>query len=856
MALETGNYVNDLVITNPAASDNVSAGDDHLRLLKKIIKQSFPSVDAAVNAIHTSASAPATSISAGLLWFDTTNNLLKLRNEANDNWITLAVSVATDNSVDVNAGTIDGAVIGGSATAAGTFAALEGTTVKATTSLTLDTGVDVVFEGATADAYETTVTVTDPTADRTITLPNATDTLVGKATTDTLTNKTMSGSSNTFSAIPNSGLADMAANTVKVRDANSSGAPSDVAVTDTQILIGDGTGFTAAALSGDASMTNAGVVTVDSIQGTAVSSTSPTNDQYMKYSSTSSEWQMVSIVGTDKLTTKGDLLAYNTVDSETRFGIGTNDYVLTADSTATNGFDWKAASVADGTVTNAKLSDMASNTIKVRDASSSGVPSDKAVADTQIIIGDGTGFTAASLSGDVTMTNAGAVTIATDAVDIPMLSATGTASATTYLRGDNAWSTIETGTSWQSVQTTGFTAVAGNGYPCNTTSGAFTVTLPASASVGDTIELVDYAGTWDTNILTLDPQSLNLKGATTDLSLAYERQGVRIVYVDATQGWVVASGANESNPAAQAPAYMSATGPDTAAGVTDGDYKYHIFTATKTGSNGFAVSSVGNAAGSNSVEYLVIAGGAGGGGYYYAGGGGAGGFRNSCVGDTLSGRSSSLESKLGVSVQNYNVTIGAGGAAQTTTLTYGNAGSDSVFSTITSTGGGSGQAGSGAPTSGADGGCGGGGTGSGWDTSGAGGGNGTVGQGGDGGAASEGHGGGGGGAKENGADATGSNSASGSGGDGGDGLPSVISGSTVTRGGGGGGGAYSTSDMRGDGGAGGGGNGGGGSGQGAASAGTVNTGSGGGGGNHTNSSSEDGAAGGSGIVVIRYKFQN
>jgi len=101
---------------------------------------------------------------------------------------------------------------------------------------------------------------------------------------------------------------------------------------------------------------------------------------------------------------------------------------------------------------------------------------------------------------------------------------------------DAAWSTLVTGTSWQAVQTAAFTAIGGNGYPCNTTSSAFTVTLPASASVGDTIELVDYAGTWDTNILTLDPQSLNLKGATTDLSLAYERQGVRIVYVDATQG--------------------------------------------------------------------------------------------------------------------------------------------------------------------------------------------------------------------------------------------------------------------------------------------------------------------------------
>ena len=59
-----------------------------------------------------------------------------------------------------------------------------------------------------------------------------------------------------------SGVADMAANTVKVRDAGTSGAPSDKEVTNTQILIGDGTGFTAAALSGDVLMTNAGAVTI------------------------------------------------------------------------------------------------------------------------------------------------------------------------------------------------------------------------------------------------------------------------------------------------------------------------------------------------------------------------------------------------------------------------------------------------------------------------------------------------------------------------------------------------------------------------------------------------------------------
>jgi hypothetical protein len=162
--------------------------------------------------------------------------------------------------------------------------------------------------------------------------------------------------------VANAELGDMAANTVKVRDANSSGVPSDKALATTEILIGDGTGFTAAALSGDATMTNAGAVTVAKIQGTAVTSTAPSNDQYMKYSSTASEWQMVSIVGTDKLTTKGDLLVYNTVDSETRLPVGTTDYAVIADPSATNGLAWKqiaTATIADDAVTAAKIADTA-----------------------------------------------------------------------------------------------------------------------------------------------------------------------------------------------------------------------------------------------------------------------------------------------------------------------------------------------------------------------------------------------------------------------------------------------------------------------------------------------------------------
>ena len=74
-----------------------------------------------------------------------------------------------------------------------TSVSITGQTKKITVSSLFNLPVDtnVVFEGSTANAYETTLTVTDPTADRTVTLPNATDTLVGLATTDTLTNKTL-----------------------------------------------------------------------------------------------------------------------------------------------------------------------------------------------------------------------------------------------------------------------------------------------------------------------------------------------------------------------------------------------------------------------------------------------------------------------------------------------------------------------------------------------------------------------------------------------------------------------------------------------------------------------------------------
>jgi len=95
------------------------------------------------------------------------------------------------------------------------------------------------------------------------------------------------------------------------------------------------------------------------------------------------------------------------------------------------------------------------------------------------------------------------------------------------------------GASWQAVKTTGFTAVAGEGYFINTTSGAITMTLPASPSLGDFVSVIDYAGTFDTNNLTVGRNSQPIQGSAADLVVATERAGFTLVYTDGTQGWLL-----------------------------------------------------------------------------------------------------------------------------------------------------------------------------------------------------------------------------------------------------------------------------------------------------------------------------
>ena len=138
----------------------------------------------------------------------------------------------------------------------------------------------------------------------------------------------------------------------------------------------------------------------------------------------------------------------------------------------------------------------------------------------------------------------------------------------------NVTTLVTEGIDWQSTVKTGdFTAVSGEGYFVNTTSGAITATLPASPSAGAIVAFKDYAATFATNNLTVGRNSSNIQGNANDSLLSTNRASVVLVYVDATKGWLYVQ---ESNVSDFGPSYISATGGTI---TTSGDYKIHTFTS-------------------------------------------------------------------------------------------------------------------------------------------------------------------------------------------------------------------------------------------------------------------------------------
>ena len=126
---------------------------------------------------------------------------------------------------------------------------------------------------------------------------------------------------------------------------------------------------------------------------------------------------------------------------------------------------------------------------------------------------------------------------------------TGNVTAGTFLKVDSVSGSGATGVgqlsfgsagiSWQAVKTSNFTAAAGEGYFINTTSGAIEMDLPAG-SIGDEISFIDYAGTFDSNALTIDQNGTEkIAGSTDPLTVSTERAANTLVYVDSTQGWLL-----------------------------------------------------------------------------------------------------------------------------------------------------------------------------------------------------------------------------------------------------------------------------------------------------------------------------
>ena len=401
---------------------------------------------------------------------------------------------------------------------------------------------------------------------------------------------------------------------------------------------------------------------------------------------------------------------------------------------------------------------------------------------------------------------------------------------------------------WQtsSIKTSGFTAVAGQGYFCNTTSGGFTVTLPAGVA-GQQIAVKDYARTFASGNLTIASNgSEKIQGSTSNSELKTAGGVAVLTYVDSTKGWLYTEQDNVSS--LQAPAYVTATGGTI---TTSGDYKIHTFLASST----FNVSNPGNSGGSDEVEVLVV--------------GGGGGVVNGTITSTLT-------------ATNYTITVGAGGAG--TSGAGGNNGVDSYFAqgaaaALECKGAGGGRGGDEGTANGSAGGSGGGAFGGG--SAGASSGNvaaaGTTAYGNAGGTGTSDLGAGGGGAN-----GTGGTISSGSvGGAGGAGKQINIDGNNYYWAGGGGGSAW-TNGTGGAGGTGGGGGGtsyytscaggsggagggtainAGGAGQGddnaqSGSGGTNSGGGGGGAGNYWGACSQQAGNGGSGIVIVKYKFQN
>ena len=189
--------------------------------------------------------------------------------------------------------------------------------------------------------------------------------------------------------------------------------------------------------------------------------------------------------------------------------------------------DVNGQSIGDGTLELVKFAETASavNEITVTNSATGNAPEIAATGDDTNI--------------DLKLTPKGTGKLNLDGIKFP--NADGSSGQFLKTDGSGSFSFADSGLAWQSVVTTStITVVAGRAYFINTTSNACTVTLPSGTpTAGAQIQLVDYAGTFDTNNLTIGRNGHNIQGVAENLTVSVERAGLTLVYVDSTQGWLL-----------------------------------------------------------------------------------------------------------------------------------------------------------------------------------------------------------------------------------------------------------------------------------------------------------------------------